>query len=150
MILSEDLMKIILLLKFEYYSGHSFKGSRAQPSDLRRCLTDDPKGAPKFMQRLQQRLNLNQNPLINRYFALIKKPVKIADKSYTNAARGAIAIYDYVGKQDLFNSVLENFKELIAELMQSGSPGPFKNCSSVEIIVGINSKYYKSRVQGDL
>ncbi len=130
--------KIILKLDFHYRSDHFAKGEWAFPGEIRKTLINHPRGSPKLLDKINERLTLSEQIFSSESFSLIKYFSKAKESGTVNTAIGAIAIYKFIGDIALKSKAFNTFLEIIQDLSEQSAPGKLKECTKREIFVGVD------------
>lgn len=103
--------KIVVVLRFSYAIRGKTKG---KPNDIRRALLGLKKGSPNIPRKVNN--DMDKEVVLPHLFSLIKDPrtYKKADgsKGTFNPAVGAIAVYHYIGPENLLEKTCETFRDI--------------------------------------
>lgn len=120
-------------------------------NSVRRSFIDDPKGSPKILKEIRNRVEKKLNKkfevdfLIPIHFSIIKKPITIhieGVKGHSTSKRGvgAMQLYEYIGSSDdlgpIVEIVSEFFRNKIEELKVTSSKNWLASVTDYKIVLG--------------
>lgn len=120
-------------------------------NNVRRSFIDEPKGAPKILKEITNRVEKKLNKkfevdfLIPIHFSIIKKPITIHIEgvkrpSTSRRGVGAMQLYEYIGSSDDLGPIMEVlsefFRNKIEELKATSSKNWLALVTDYKIVLG--------------